>query len=213
MGNRFFETAFTPAVKAEQERHNSLGGYERFAAKGGLVELNSTLSPGEIEFIASRDSFYLGTVSETGWPHVQHRGGPIGFVRILDSRTLGWADFSGNRQYISIGNAAVNARVALFFMDYPNQQRLKVLGHMSVTEIRKRSDLAEALEVNGYEATVEHDVRVQVDAFDWNCSQHILPRFTAAQVEAGIIPLRRQIKELQAQIAKFSGDCLSSRSI
>jgi len=199
MRHRFFSTAFTPSVQAEQARHGSKARYARLAAADEPGEGDS-LTPAEVGFIFARDSFYLGTVSETGWPHVQHRGGPVGFVRVLDTRTLAWADFSGNRQYVSIGNTAVNDKVALIFIDYPGQQRLKVLGHLTTVEIADRPDLRAQLEMAGYRAKIEHAIQVRIEAFDWNCPQHITPRFTAEQVATAIAPLRRQIAELQARL-------------
>lgn len=200
MRSRFFETAFTPSVQAEQERHGSRAAYARIEARRGGADDDLALTRLEAEFIANRDSFYLATVSASGWPHVQHRGGPEGFVRILDRRTLGWADFRGNRQYITIGNAADNDRVALIFMDYRAQRRLKVLGRMRSLELDERPALRAELEVAGYGAKVEHAIEVTVEAFDWNCPQHITPRFTEAEVTAIVAPLRRQIAELQARL-------------
>jgi predicted pyridoxine 5'-phosphate oxidase superfamily flavin-nucleotide-binding protein len=198
MRTRFFSTAFTPSVQAEQARHGSRAAYARLAASdepdaAGLTEA-------EAGFIAARDSFYLGTVSETGWPHVQHRGGPAGFVHVLDPLTLAWADFSGNRQYVSIGNTAVNERVALLFMDYPGQQRLKVLGRLDSVEIGERPDFRPQLEMTGYRGRIEHAIQVRVEGFDWNCPQHITPRFTADQVEVAVAPLRREIEALNARL-------------
>lgn len=206
MRHRFFDTAFTGPVKAEQERHGSRAAYARLSGAGSNAEDGETLGDQETDFIAARDSFYLGTVSETGWPHVQHRGGPLGFVRKLDGRTLGWADFSGNRQYVSIGNAGAGGRVALFFMDYPAKQRLKVLGRMTAIEIDDRSELLAKLSVPGYRARTEHPVLIEVVAFDWNCPQHIVPRFTADEMEASIAPLRRRIEDLQARLAQALAD-------
>jgi len=199
MRHRFFSTAFTPSVQAEQARHGSQAGYARLAAAGDSDEADG-LTPTEISFISARDSFYLATVSETGWPHVQHRGGPVGFVRVLDAGTLAWADFSGNRQYISIGNSAVNDKVALIFVDYPARQRLKILGYMTSVEIGERPELRAQVEVAGYGARIEHAIQVRVEAFDWNCPQHITPRFTAEQVENVTAPLRRQIADLQQRL-------------
>ena len=198
MRQRFFSTAFTPAVQAEQARHGSRAAYARLARQDDGGDVGGGLTSDECAFIGARDSFYLGTVSETGWPHVQHRGGPPGFVRTIDARTLAWADFSGNRQYVSIGNAAGNSRVALIFMDYPARRRLKVLGRMSAFEIGDRPDLRAELEVAGYGGKIEHAIEVAVEAFDWNCSKHITPRFTAAEVEAVMGPLERQIADLRA---------------
>jgi predicted pyridoxine 5'-phosphate oxidase superfamily flavin-nucleotide-binding protein len=199
MRRRFFTTAFTPSVQAEQAKHGSLAGYARVAAADDADEAHG-LTEAEIAFIDARDSFYLGTVSETGWPHVQHRGGPAGFVLALDERTLAWADFSGNRQYVSIGNSATNDKVAMIFVDYPARQRLKVLGRMTTAEIADRPDLRMKLEVAAYGSRIEHAVQVRVEAFDWNCPQHITPRFTTEQVETAVAPLRRLIAELQARL-------------
>jgi predicted pyridoxine 5'-phosphate oxidase superfamily flavin-nucleotide-binding protein len=200
MRRRFFSTAFTPSVQAEQARHGSQAAYARMAANANADDEGLTES--EIAFIAARDTFYLATVSETGWPHVQHRGGPPGFVHVLDDRTIAWADFSGNRQYVSIGNTAVNDRVALILVDYPAQARLKILGRMSTVEIADRPDLAETLAMPGYGGKIEHALTVRVEAFDWNCPQHITPRFTAAEIAAGVAPLHREIAELKARLAE-----------
>jgi predicted pyridoxine 5'-phosphate oxidase superfamily flavin-nucleotide-binding protein len=140
---------------------------------------NDRLTGDEAEFIAGRDGFYLATVSASGWPYLQHRGGPRGFVRTLDEHTLGYADFGGNRQYISMGNLADDDRAALFFMDYANRQRLKLLGHVSVSH---DAELIERLAVPGYEARLERAVLIRVEAFDWNCPQHITPRYTEEEI-------------------------------
>ena len=183
MPNRFLETVFTPSVQAEQTRHGSRAGYDRFLSRRVTSDtVAAGLTEQEVAFIAARDSFYLATVSATGWPHVQHRGGPPGFVRILDTQTLGWADYSGNRQYVTIGNAADNDRVAMIFMDYSAQRRLKVLGRMTAVEIEDHPDLKVRLEVADYGAPIEHAIRVTVTGFDWNCPQHITPRYTAADL-------------------------------
>src|SRR5262245_4223521 len=134
MPHRFSELAFTPAVKAAQERHGSAEAYAKFAARGPA---NDRLGPDEIAFLAQRDSFYMATVSETGWPYVQHRGGPAGFVHVLDDRTIALADFRGNRQYVSVGNLAGDDRVALIFVDYPHRRRLKILGRARLVEIHE----------------------------------------------------------------------------
>jgi predicted pyridoxine 5'-phosphate oxidase superfamily flavin-nucleotide-binding protein len=201
MGHPFYDLAFTPAVKAEQTRRGSRAVYARAAGEaqetGGAV-VGAALSADETAFVAARDSFYLASVSETGWPYVQHRGGPAGFVRHVDDRTIGWAEFAGNRQYVSAGNTSANDRVALIFVDYPHRRRLKILGHMRAFEPRERPDLAPMLAVEGYRARVERFVLVTVAAFDWNCPQHITPRFTLAEIESLIAPLERRIAELEA---------------
>jgi uncharacterized protein len=146
--------------------------------------------------IATRDSFYMATVSETGWPYVQHRGGPPGFLKVLDEKTLGFADFRGNRQYISVGNIAANDRVALILMDHPRRARLKVLAHMAVHD---EPDLAGRLAVPGYGGKVERALLLRLETFDWNCAQHIVPRFTLAEIETAAAPLHARIAALEAE--------------
>ena len=141
----------------------------RLSARRNDGATADVLEEQEFAFIAGRDSFYLATVSETGWPYVQHRGGPIGFVRRVDERSIGWAEYSGNRQYVSAGNVAADDRVAMIFVDYPHQERLKVLGHVRAYDAADRPDLARRLGIEHYEARVERFVLVTVEAFDWNC--------------------------------------------
>jgi predicted pyridoxine 5'-phosphate oxidase superfamily flavin-nucleotide-binding protein len=200
MAHRFAELAFTPAVKAAQERHGSRASYERFAARGPA---NDRLGPDEVAFLAERDSFYMATVSETGWPYVQHRGGPAGFVRVLDERTIALADFRGNRQYVSVGNLGGDDRVALIFMDYPRQRRLKVLGRARIVEVADDPALLARLALPGYDARVERAMVIAVEAFDWNCPQHITPRFTEAEVLQHVAPLRARLAELEAEVARL----------
>src|SRR5271166_6493846 len=169
MRKRFFDLAFTPAVQAQQTSRGSRAAYVALAKRAATDTSADTLSGDEIDFIRARDSFYLATVSESGWPYVQHRGGPAGFVRHLDDGTLGWADYTGNRQYISIGNTTADDRVAMLFMDYPHRQRLKVLGHMRAYDVYGRPDLAQVLAIEGYRANLERLIVVSIEAFDWNC--------------------------------------------
>jgi ferredoxin-NADP reductase/predicted pyridoxine 5'-phosphate oxidase superfamily flavin-nucleotide-binding protein len=181
MAHKFAEIAFTPTVRAIQKVAGSRLAYS------GMDEgeaYNHRLGQREADFISKRDSFYLATVSETSWPYLQHRGGPAGFVKILDEGTLGFADYSGNRQYVSTGNLRSNNRVALFFMDYPNRRRLKLLGR--VREIgADEPELLAQLERAEYPAQVERGFIIAVHGFDWNCPQHISPRFTLAELEQG----------------------------
>ncbi|KQP28792.1 pyridoxamine 5'-phosphate oxidase family protein [Methylobacterium sp. Leaf100] len=199
MRHRFFDLAFTPSVQAEQAR---MGSREAYADAGAAMVPDDSLTAREGAFIAARDSFYLASVSETGWPYVQHRGGPIGFVMRIDDRTLGWAEFAGNRQYVSVGNAATNDRVAMIFMDYPNRRRLKVLGRLRLVDGSERPDLAARLSAPGYRARVERFALVTVEAFDWNCPQHITPRFSEAEIATAVAPLHVRIADLEAQIAR-----------
>ena len=200
MRKRFFDLAFTPAVQAQQTSRGSRAAYAALAKRAVTYTSAETLSEGEIAFIKARDSFYLATVSESGWPYVQHRGGPVGFVRPLDDGTLGRADYTGNRQYVSTGNTTADDRVAMLFMDYPHQQRLKILGHMRAYDVNDRPDLARVLAVDGYQARLERLIVVAIEAFDWNCPQHITPRFTVAELEPVLAPLHARIAELEQQL-------------
>lgn len=201
MGHKFAEIAFTPNVKNEQERSGSRRSYARMEQGD---DHHDEFGPNEAAFIAERDSFYMATVSETGWPYIQHRGGPVGFVRILDGKTIGFADFGGNRQYVSVGNMQNNDRVSLFFMDYPNQERLKLLGRVRVIGA-DGNKLLEQLQVPDYRARIERGMIISVEGYDWNCPQHITPRFTQTQVLAVVAPLKDRITELEASLADSRG--------
>jgi predicted pyridoxine 5'-phosphate oxidase superfamily flavin-nucleotide-binding protein len=181
VGHRFAEIAFTPAVREQQCRRGSRDAYARL--EGGPPR-NARLGERESAFIAARDGLYLASVGETGWPYLQFRGGPPGFLRVLDEGTLGWADFRGNRQYLTLGNLSGNDRVALFLMDYAERRRLKLLGHARAVEAGDAPELAARLAVPGYPGVVERALLVRVAAFDWNCPQHITPRYTRAELEA-----------------------------
>ncbi len=206
MGNRFAEIAFTPAVQAEQAARGSHAAYAR-QLRG--APRNDRLGPEESEFIQARDGFYLASVSETGWPYVQFRGGPPGFLRVLDERTIGWADFRGNRQYVSVGNLGGDDRVALILMDYANRRRLKILGRAERREVGADDGLASRLAIPGYATVVERALLVRIAGFDWNCPQHITPRFTLAEVEQAMTPLRQRVAQLEAKLERCEA---SSRS-
>ena len=186
MGHRYWEIAFTEAVQAIQHQAGSRDSYARMAT---AEPHHHRLGPNEARFIEARDSLYMATVSETGWPYVQHRGGPEGFVRVLDESTIGFADFRGNRQYVSVGNLLGNDRVALFLMDYASRTRLKLLGRARVVA-SDGHELLHRLRVAGHPAHVERGLVIAVEAFDWNCSQHITPRFTPSDTgEQNVRPL------------------------
>jgi len=193
MGHKFAELAFTPKVKVAQEQNGSRRAYSRMEA---AEDHHDVLGPNEAGFIAARDSFYMATVSETGWPYIQHRGGPAGFVRVLDEKTIGLADFRGNRQYVSVGNLQTEDRVSLFLMDYPNRARLKILGRARIVDANDKETL-QRLSMPEYKAQVERGILISIEAFDWNCPQHITPRFTLAEIEEGTAPLRQRIAELE----------------
>lgn len=158
------------------------------------------LGEAEVEFITTRDSFYFGTVSETGWPYIQHRGGPVGFLHVLSPSSLAFADYRGNRQLLSTGNLLVNDRVALFLMDYANRARLKLFGHARVEDARSWPDLVAQLSSSDLRAKVERVVFVEVVSFDWNCPKYITPRYALDEVEKVVGPLKSRIAELEAQL-------------
>jgi predicted pyridoxine 5'-phosphate oxidase superfamily flavin-nucleotide-binding protein len=197
MGHRFAELAFTPKVRALQEIQGSRGNYARMEQG---EPFNDTLTEHEVQFIATRDSLYMASVSETGWPYVQHRGGPPGFVKVIDSTTIGFADFRGNRQYVSVGNLSGVDQVAMIFVDYPSRSRLKLLGHAQIVG-PEQTELLARLKTPGYRAKVERGFLVRIAAFDWNCPQHITPRFTEAQVATAMAPLRARIEMLEQELA------------
>jgi predicted pyridoxine 5'-phosphate oxidase superfamily flavin-nucleotide-binding protein len=174
MRDAYARTMFSDAAKKLQAQAGSRAAYERMAKSGHFED---GLGESEKEFIEARDSFYMATVTPDGWPYIQHRGGPSGFLRVLDERTLAFADYSGNKQYISAGNLSTNDRVSLFLMDYPHQARLKVIGHARVLKAGEDPAI-EAQLVRELGAKVESVVVISVAGYDWNCSQHIEPRFT-----------------------------------
>jgi predicted pyridoxine 5'-phosphate oxidase superfamily flavin-nucleotide-binding protein len=189
MSAHYGTVAFTDDVRDAQTRHGSRAIYDRVESRAGTTAGPDGLTETEREFLADRDGFYVATVSATGWPYVQYRGGPPGFLRVLDEHTLGWADFRGNLQYISAGNLAGDERVSLLVMDYAHRRRLKVFGRARVVEASAEPDLIGELADDGYDAVVERGVLVAVEAFDWNCPQHITQRFTVAEI-AALMPLR-----------------------
>ena len=203
MSNAFRSVLFTPHVRAMQTR---MGSREMYAAQDEEQESpkeprGPLLSPREARFIEAQDGFYQATVNETGWPYVQFRGGPTGFLKVLDANTVGYADFRGNVQYISVGNLQADDRVSIILMDYANQRRLKLIGRARLVDISKDEALRNRLQLPGYRAKVERAVVISLEGFDWNCPQHITPRYTEAEIEEATQPLRARIAELEAQLA------------
>jgi predicted pyridoxine 5'-phosphate oxidase superfamily flavin-nucleotide-binding protein len=189
--------AFTDAVRDVQRAHGSDGFYDRKRVQGKAAPGIDSLTEDEKDYLAERDSFYLASVGETGWPYVQFRGGPIGFLRVVDDHTIGWADFRGNLQYISTGNLGRNDRVALIAMDYLHRRRLKIFGRARIVTAEEDPALLGTFADPGYDAEVERAVLITVEAFDWNCPQHITMRFTAAELEPHLAPLHRRLAALQ----------------
>ena len=196
MTNRYHETAFTPAVRRLQERAGSRAAYAA-GTRGGP---NDRFTAREAAFISERDGFYLATVSEAGWPYVQFRGGPLGFARVLDDRTLGWADFRGNQQFVSAGNASSgDGRASLILVDYPNRRRLKLFGHLSFADAADAPDLLSRLAVPGYRAKADRAAVLRLVGFDWNCPQHIPQRFTLDELGDALAPVRARLAALEEE--------------
>jgi predicted pyridoxine 5'-phosphate oxidase superfamily flavin-nucleotide-binding protein len=197
---RFSQLAFTPAVKARQTERGSREAYERVA---GPDEVRDQLGENEEAFLAERDSFYMASVGSTGWPYIQHRGGPKGFVRILDERTLGFADYRGNRQYITLGNLSGDDRVALIFVDYPNRARLKVLARAEIITENDDPQTMARLAVDGQKGVAERGFVLHLEGFDWNCPRHITPRYTEEEIRERLTPLMSELEALRAENARL----------
>jgi predicted pyridoxine 5'-phosphate oxidase superfamily flavin-nucleotide-binding protein len=201
MGRRFAELAFTPLVKKQQELHGSRRQYERVERTD---EPGDRLGPYERAMIQERDGFYMASVSETGWPYIQYRGGPKGFLRVIDDQTLGFVDLRGNKQYVSVGNLQHDDRVALFLMDYPGQRRLKILGRSKVYESDAAAKkLMEQLRAPEEKSPAERALLIKIEAFDWNCPQHITPRYTEEELATVLQPLRLRLEALEGENAKL----------
>ena len=205
-GGSVSDIAFSPAVKAAQALRGSRKGYARMDEKGGWQD---KVTPALAAFIAERESFYLATASAEGRPYIQHRGGPPGFLKVLDDKTLAIADFGGNRQYISVGNLTENDKAFIFLMDYPNRQRIKLWGRARFVE--DDPDLLEGLTEPGYGARPERALLFHIEAWDANCPQHITRRYSEAQVATAIGKLQLRIDELEAEVARLRGELAVSK--
>jgi uncharacterized protein len=215
MPHGFLNIASTPSVKDAQRANGSFGHWSNFSGERAFDRFRDS----EAAFITARDSFYMATVSETGWPYVQHRGGPPGFIRVLDDKTLAIADFRGNTQYISVGNLGAGDRAALIMVDYPNRRRLKIYAHVEIKTLADDPELAAAVATPGYKAKPERVLKFHLDAFDWNCPQHITPRFTEAEIDAALAPVRERLAHLEAEnkmlrdkLAEREGTMLEARA-
>ncbi len=199
MSYGFLDIASTTSVRAAQAAMGTDQFWKDFKGNRAFDRFTEA----ERAFIAARDSFYMASVSETGWPYVQHRGGPQGFLKVLDDRTLGFADYRGNRQYISVGNLTADARVSLILMDYANRARLKIFARIELTALDADPTLAEQVADPGYKARPERVMLLHLEAFDWNCPQHITPRFTEAEMAEAVEPLRVRLEALEAENAEL----------
>ena len=203
MAKNFAEIAFTEAVKKLQEKYGSRASYDRmekFSVVDGLTQ-------NEISFIKNRDSFYLATIGVKEFPYIQHRGGPKGFLKVLDSKRLGFIDFTGNKQYVSVGNMATNSNVSLIMIDYPTRTRLKIFAKAEVVELKDNAELYDLLDLKDYKFRPERMMVFHIEAYDWNCPQHIIPRYTVDEINEAFLPqleyitkLKEEIKELKEKI-------------
>jgi predicted pyridoxine 5'-phosphate oxidase superfamily flavin-nucleotide-binding protein len=191
----FLDVAVTPSVRTAQAAMGAEHLWEDFKGNREFDRFTEN----EAAFIADRDSLYVATVSETGWPYIQHRGGPRGFVKLVDDKTLAFADYRGNKQYISVGNLSVDSRACLFLMDYTRRVRMKIYAHIQVVSLDADERLAEFVALPGYKAKFERIFVVRLKNFDWNCSQHIPPRFTETEVAEAVLPLRDRLVQLEAE--------------
>jgi uncharacterized protein len=203
----FLDIASTPGVRAAQEMNGAGEYWANFVGDRAF----DRFTPAEAAFIGERDSLYMATVSESGWPYVQHRGGPPGFIRVLDEKTLAIPDFRGNRQYISTGNLATDDRAALILMDYPHRRRLKIYSHIEAKNLEDDPELAAKLTLPGYRAKVERALVMRLAAFDWNCPQHITPRFSEAELEPALAPIRARLQALEAENQALRAELVASR--
>jgi uncharacterized protein len=192
----FASLVFTPLVKKLQERYGSRRQYARMEDSGGSQDRFTDF---ELEFLAQRDSFYLATVGSTGWPYVQHRGGPKGFLKVIDDHTLAFADLRGNKQYISTGNLQNDSRVAMIMVDYPRQARLKILGRVEIFEGDQAESWLPKVRVPEEKTPIERVFVIHVEAYDWNCPQHITPRFSAEEIREGMQPIEQHVQKLEEE--------------
>ena len=197
MSYGFLDISGTPSVRAAQAAMGVDHLWSDFKGHRAFDRFTES----EAAFIAARDSFYMATVSETGWPYIQHRGGPKGFLALIDDCTLAFADYRGNRQYISVGNLSANDRACLILMDYPHRARLKIYARVEAVELDADPALARLVTMPGYAAKPERLFRLRLASFDWNCPQHITPRFTETEVAQAIRPLQEQLTRLEAENA------------
>ncbi|WP_291870920.1 pyridoxamine 5'-phosphate oxidase family protein [Maribacter sp.] len=207
MAKNFAEIAFTDAVKKLQEKHGSRKSYERME-KFSFVD---RLTEGEMSFIQNRDSFYLASIGVKEYPYIQHRGGPRGFLKVLDSKRIGFIDFTGNKQYVSVGNMETNNNVSLIMIDYPRRTRLKIFAKSEVVELRDNPELYQSLNLKDYKFRPERMMVFHIEAYDWNCPQHITQRYTIEEIQAAFLPQQNYIAELEKDIKELKGEINNKR--
>ncbi|CAN5676105.1 pyridoxamine 5'-phosphate oxidase family protein [soil metagenome] len=202
MAKNFAAIAFTDAVKTMQEKAGSRASYARME-KETYVD---GLSQNEVDFIAHQDSFYMATIGENGFPYIQHRGGPKGFLKVIDAKRIGFIDFKGNMQYISVGNIATNNSVALIMVDYPSRTRLKILAKAEIVALKDDPGLFAAFDLDAYAFRPERMMVLHIEAYDWNCPQHITPRYTAEDIEVAFASQRDVISKMEAEIKTLKAE-------
>lgn len=195
----YHKLAFTDAVKKMQETQGSRNGYNHMENRSSV----DGLTEDEIAFISERDSFYMASYGANDFPYIQHRGGPTGFIKVIDDKTLGIVDFAGNKQYISVGNVAQNNKVALILVSYPNKARLKLYAEIEIVELTDNPELYETVKPSDYKFRPERVMIFNIKAFDWNCPQHITPRFTAEEIDKALAPQNKYVEELEKQIKEL----------
>lgn len=201
MAQNYIHTLFTDAARAMQKRAGSRDAYARMEEDAdGQLDI---LGKKEAMFLADRDSFYIASVTAEGWPYVQHRGGPPGFLKLLEGNRLAFADYRGNKQFVSTTNLLAEPRVSLFMIDYPNRRRLKILGIAKIVELDEDPEMVTSLMSRDYKAVPERIYTIDVIGFDWNCPQHITPRFTEAQLATAVAPLTTELEQLRAEVAQL----------
>ncbi len=199
MIKNFVSLAFTDEIKNLQEKYGSRKTYERMEKRTVIDGLTDF----EIDFVSKRDSLYMASIGENGFPYIQHRGGPKGFIKVIDGNTIGFLDFSGNKQFITVGNLATNNNVSLIIMDYPARARLKMYAKTEIIDLNARPELLKLLTLEDYPARPERMVVLHIEAYDWNCPQHISARFTVEEIEEVLAPQREYIKKLELELKQF----------
>ncbi|WP_034045525.1 pyridoxamine 5'-phosphate oxidase family protein [Wocania ichthyoenteri] len=199
MAKNFAEIAFTEAVKKLQEKHGSRKSYERMEK----FDVVNGLTSGETTFIQNRDSFYLASIGVKEFPYIQHRGGPKGFIKIIDSKRLGFIDFTGNKQYVSVGNITTNNNVSLIMIDYPTRTRLKIFAKAEIVELNDNPQLYDKLDLADYKFRPELMMVFHIEAYDWNCPQHITPRYTVEEINHAFLPQQDYISKLEAELKEL----------
>jgi uncharacterized protein len=199
MAKNFASIAFTDEIKFLQDKYGSRKNYERIEKR----DVIDGLTDFEKDFIGKRDSFYIASIGENGFPYIQHRGGPKGFVKVIDKNTIGFIDFSGNKQFITVGNLATHNNVSLIMMDYPARARLKLYAKGEIVALNERPDLFNLLKLEEYQAKPERMMVLHIEAYDWNCPQHITERFTVEEIEEAFAPQREYISKLEQELREL----------